>query len=123
MPHLSDEQVDKMINAPVDRFLRRVTALSAVWAWAFLLPYGIISRSPIPPLSLIPITASFVVAVYQLTGKATSPRLNASLDALIAAALIAFFVPGIVWIAGRLYRYRGLPLLGAYGLVPSMMNL
>lgn len=122
MPHLSDEQVDKMVNAPVDRFLRRVTALSAIWAWAFLLPYGIIGRTAIPPLSLIPMTASFVVAVYQLTGKATSRRLNAALDAFMAAAIIAFFVPGVISVTQRRY-YSASPLLGAYGLVPSMMNL
>lgn len=106
-----------------DRALRRVTAWGLVWALAFLIPYGVLTRAILAPMILIPQGISFLVAIYHLSGKATCRQFNIVLDAGLAASLIPMIVACNIAVR-RNWHYRGqdLIMLGTYGCVPAMIN-
>lgn len=125
MPQLKNEEIFQMLAAKtsVDTFLRRVCACSLIWCLAFILPYGIIGQAVVPSLVIIPMVLSFCVSVYQLSGKAKNTKVNTVLDLVAAAFLLGMLVPGTIAIRRNWnYRARDLIMLGAYGMLPPMIN-
>ncbi|KAK1058515.1 hypothetical protein LTR74_013319 [Friedmanniomyces endolithicus] len=108
--------------------LRLLTLLLWIPAFAFLLPYGIITEEICPTLAIAPMTFSAATATVHLAGKAKSRPANILLDLFVALFLLGALIPGWVLMAsahGR-YGWRGWPMgttmVGTYGTVPVMVS-
>ncbi|KAK0274453.1 hypothetical protein LTR35_011607 [Friedmanniomyces endolithicus] len=108
--------------------IRLLTLLLWIPAFAFLLPYGIITEEICPTLAIAPMTFSAAIATLHLAGKAKSRPANILLDLFVALFLLGALIPGWVSMASEHGRYgwRGLPMgttmVGTYGTVPVMVS-
>ncbi|KAK0259244.1 hypothetical protein LTR91_006103 [Friedmanniomyces endolithicus] len=79
--------------------LRLLTLLLWIPAFAFLLPYGILTEELCPTLAIAPMTFSAALATLHLAGKAKSRPANILADLFVALFLLGALIPGWVSMA------------------------
>ncbi|KAK0939515.1 hypothetical protein LTR29_008884 [Friedmanniomyces endolithicus] len=108
--------------------LRLLTLLLWIPAFAFLLPYGILTEEICPTLAIAPMTFSAALATLHLAGKAKSRPANILADLFLGLFLLGALIPGWVSMASVHGRYgwrgwqMGTTMVGTYGTVPVMVS-
>ena len=78
------------------RWLRVVTVLAFLPAFALLLPYGIISARPLPTVGIAAMFFSAAFSTLVLGGGVRSPGVRACSDLLLTASIIVILIPRYV---------------------------
>ena len=117
-----------------ERTLRLMTVLAWIPAMALLIPFGVVTKTLVPALGLVPMTFSAAFGLAKLLGYIEADyHLYAvtiyafTIDGLITVLSLGTAIPGFVVVVqtGTSYHYGrdAVSLLGYYAMCPLLLNM
>jgi len=107
----------------LDRVLRTTTIVVFLPALALLIPYGVVSRSVLPSLGLVPAFLSAILSPLALNTSARWQWFILCIDMVVVSFLFGILMPFWLVTASQTWIDSGTVMLGTYGSLPLMIDL
>lgn len=110
------------VRNPTDRVLRAITIVSFVPALIMLIIHGVIFRSVLPAIGLVPMFVSSSFGMLYLMRNVKSGWIPFGVDMFLTTFLFAILLPSWISLARRWGSNSDI-MLGTYSTVPIMLSL